>query len=159
LVVVSSIFAVLMAIFVIFIRIKAARKPTNAKKIILPPFFMATGFLMFLLPQFRLPLYEVFEAFFLGCLFSILLIKTSKFEVRGTDVFLKRSKLFIVILFGLLAIRLALKAYVGNLITYEETSGLFFILAFGMILPWRVAMFFSYKNIKRTLPNTETKAI
>lgn len=152
-VVVSSVFAFLMALFIIFIRIRASSKPTNAKKIILPPFFMATGFLMFLAPQFRLPWPEIIEAFFIGCLFSSLLIKTSKFEIKGTEIFLKRSKLFIIILFGLLAIRLALKAYVGHLITYQETSGLFFILAFGMILPWRLAMYYSYQKLSKTIPS------
>jgi membrane protein CcdC involved in cytochrome C biogenesis len=151
LVVATSIMAVIMAIFVIFLRIRAANKPTSAKKIILPPLFMSTGFLMFVLPQFRIPIIEGIEAFFLGSLFSILLIKTSKFEVKESNIFLKRSKLFVIILFGLLAIRLILKAFVGQLISYEETSSLFYILAFGMILPWRLVMFYHYKKLTRSM--------
>ena len=37
-VVVSSIGAVFMGIFALFVRMKAAKKPTNVLKIILPPF-------------------------------------------------------------------------------------------------------------------------
>ncbi|MDU0995605.1 MAG: DUF1453 family protein, partial [Staphylococcus lugdunensis] len=39
----SIVFAFIMGIAVIIIRMKAQKFPVNEKKIILPPFFMATG--------------------------------------------------------------------------------------------------------------------
>lgn len=117
----------------------------------MPPFFMATGFCMFISPQFRPDIVEAIGAFLVGCLFSIFLIKTSRFEVREKQIYLKRSKAFIFILVGLLVIRTLMKVYVGGQVTLPVTSGLFFILAFGMILPWRVGMYFGYKKHERQL--------
>ena len=146
-VVASSIGAAFMAIFVMVIRLKAAKKPTNAKKIILPPFFMATGAFMYLVPKFRLTGMEIVEAVVVGMLFSIFLIKTSKFEIRENDIYLKRSKAFIFILIGLLAIRIIMKSILSSTIDPFQLSGMFFLLAFSMLLPWRIAMYLDYKKL------------
>ena len=84
----SSIVAVCMAVGAMFIRLKAAKKPATLKKIILPPFFMSTGALMYVFPEFRLTPAEMLEAIGVGLFFSIFLIKTSKFEITRTrDLF------------------------------------------------------------------------
>ncbi len=137
-----------MASVALFVRMRAAKKPATVKKIILPPLFMSTGFLMFLYPPARVPWAEVLEAFIVGCVFSLLLIRTSTFEKRSNDIYLKRSKVFIIILVGLVIVRIGLKLYLGQQISIEETSGLFFILAFGMIAPWRLAMYFKFKKLQ-----------
>ncbi|WP_083270779.1 CcdC family protein [Bacillus marinisedimentorum] len=148
---VSTIFAAFMASFMIFVRIKAAERPVSAIKLILPPVFMSTGFFMFAIPYFRVPPAEGAEAFLVGSLFSILLIKTSRFTVSGNKIYLQRSKAFVFLLIGLLLLRLVMKSFLGHYISFGETSGLFFILAFGMILPWRLSMYLSYKKIKKQL--------
>lgn len=150
-VVISSVGAVVMAVLVMFVRLKAAKKPTNAKKIILPPIFMSTGALMYISPAFRLSLTEVLEAVILGMLFSILLIKTSKFEIRDEDIYLKRSKAFIFILIGLLVIRVILKYVLSATIVYTQLGGMFFLLAYSMIVPWRVAMYTDYRKLYKQL--------
>ncbi|WP_040205122.1 CcdC family protein [Neobacillus jeddahensis] len=156
-VVVSSIGAVFMGFMVLFVRMKAAKKPTNVKKIILPPFFMSSGALMYFIPEFRLTSMEVLEAVILGMLFSILLIKTSKFEIRDQDIYLKRSKAFIFILVGLLVVRLVLKSILSSTIDIGQLSGMFFLLAFSMIVPWRVSMYRSYMKLYRELQSTKSK--
>lgn len=150
-VVISSIGAALMAIAVMFVRLKAAKKPTNARKIILPPFFMASGALMYISPLFRPSFVEVIGAVVVGAFFSIFLIKTSKFEIRDNDIYLKRSKAFIYILVGLLVIRIALKSVLSADINPTQLGGMFFLLAFCMLLPWRIAMFMDYKKLYREL--------
>ncbi|PLR77131.1 hypothetical protein CU633_12260 [Bacillus sp. V3-13] len=146
-VIASSIGAIGMAILVMFIRIKAASKPVTARKIILPPIFMSTGALMFLFPVFRVTPLEIIEASTVGMLFSILLIKTSRFEIRKNKIYLQRSKAFVFILIGLLIIRIIGKTVLSASIDYGELSGMFWILAFGMIVPWRVAMYLSYRKL------------
>jgi membrane protein CcdC involved in cytochrome C biogenesis len=148
---ISSIFAIAMAIFVLFIRMKSAKKPASAKKIILPPIFMSTGALMFLHPFFRVSAAEFFEALIVGMIFSILLIKTSNFEIRENQIYLKRSKVFAVLLISLLIIRIILKSVLSNTIDFGELSGMFWVLAFGMIVPWRIAMFLSFRKLKGQL--------
>lgn len=148
---ISSVGAVFMAVFVMFVRLKAANKPTNAKKIILPPVFMSTGALMYIFPQFRLTGAEIIEAIIVGALFSILLIKTSKFEIRDNDIYLKRSKAFIFILVGLLVLRIIMKTVLSATIVYTQLGGMFFLLAFAMILPWRIAMYTDYRKLYKQL--------
>lgn len=140
-----------MAIIVIFIRIKAAKKPATMRKIILPPIFMSTGLLMFLVPIFHVTPLQVLEAICVGMVFSIFLIKTSQFEVKDNEIYLKRSKAFIFILFGLLLVRIILKSVLSSSIDVGELSGMFYLLALGMIIPWRIAMFLSFKKLNDQL--------
>ncbi|MBD3858383.1 DUF1453 family protein [Bacillus sp. 28A-2] len=150
-IIISSIIAVCMAVAVMFIRIKSSAKPATAKKIILPPIFMSTGALMFLIPMFQVTGAEFLEAITVGMFFSIFLIKTSKFEIRGNEIYLKRSKAFVFILIGLLVIRIGMKTILSSSIDYGALSGMFWILAFGMIVPWRVAMYLSFRKLSKQL--------
>ncbi|MGD7062901.1 CcdC family protein [Bacillus altitudinis] len=150
-IIISSIVAVCMAVAVMFIRIKSSAKPATAKKIILPPIFMSTGALMFFVPMFRVTGAEFLEAITVGMFFSIFLIKTSKFEIRGNEIYLKRSKAFVFILIGLLVLRIGMKTILSSSIDYGALSGMFWILAFGMIVPWRVAMYLSFRKMSKQL--------
>jgi membrane protein CcdC involved in cytochrome C biogenesis len=152
---ISSIGAVVMAVGVMFVRIKASAKPTNAKKIVLPPIFMSTGALMYIYPPFRLTPAEIIEAILVGMFFSIFLIKTSKFEIRDGDIYLKRSKWFIVILVGLLLIRVIMKSVMSAEMPYTQLGGMFFLLAYSMILPWRIAMLIDYRKLYKQLHGAE----
>ncbi|MCP1124500.1 cytochrome c biogenesis protein CcdC [Bacillus sp. 3103sda1] len=147
----SSIMAICMAVGVMFIRIKAAKKPATLKKIVLPPIFMSTGAIMYLLPEFRLTAQEILEAIIVGLIFSIFLIKTSKFEIRGQEIYLKRSKAFIFILIGLLVVRIAFKSYLSATIDVGQLSGMFFLLAFAMIVSWRIAMYRSFTKLQKEM--------
>ncbi|WP_309088257.1 cytochrome c biogenesis protein CcdC [Domibacillus sp.] len=150
---ISSLAAVMMGLGALFVRMRAAKKPTSARKIIIPPLFMSTGALMFVFPMFRVTPLELLEAAAVGCLFSLLLIKTSNFEIRGQDIYLKRSKAFPIILMSLLVIRIIGKLVLSTTIDVGQLGGMFFILAFAMILPWRMAMYKKYMTLKRQLPD------
>lgn len=147
----SMIVAVCMGLIVIVVRMKAQNYPTNIKKIILPPFFMSTGALMYIFPYFRLSPMEILEAVIVGMFFSLFLIFTSNFEVKDKKIYMKRSRLFPVILISLLVIRSVMKFYLSSTIHPGELAGMFFLLAFSMIVPWRIAMYFKYKKIADNL--------
>ncbi|MEI4828847.1 cytochrome c biogenesis protein CcdC [Bacillus sp. FJAT-53711] len=147
----SSIMAVCMAVGVMFIRLKAAKKPATLKKIVLPPIFMSTGAIMYLLPEFRLTGQEILEAIIVGLIFSVFLIKTSKFEIRGQEIYLKRSKAFVFILIGLLVVRIAFKSYLSQTVDVGQLSGMFFLLAFAMIISWRIAMYRSFTKLQKEM--------
>ncbi|WP_240622909.1 CcdC family protein, partial [Staphylococcus condimenti] len=117
------------------------------------PIFMSTGALMFVVPYFRLSGMEIIEAIILGVLFSTVLIWTSRFEVKGSEIYMKRSKAFPIILISLLVIRTFIKVVVSNQIDPGQLAGMFFLLAFCMILPWRIAMLMKYKKLKKELIN------
>ena len=146
----STIGAVGMGLFWMFVRMRAQKKPVNEKKILIPPVAMSTGALMFIFEEFRIAPLQILEAVMLGLLFSIVLIATSKFEVRGSDIYLKRSKLFVFILFGLLGLRVILKVIFAEMLNVGELGGMFFILAWSMIIPWRLAMVMQYRKVKKS---------
>lgn len=148
-VIASTVVAAFMAVTMIFVRLRAAKKPASVKKIILPPLFMSTGALMFIFPEFRVAWMQVFEAITVGVICSIFLIKTSRFEIRDNEIYLIPSKAFAFILFGLLFFRIILKLIIGSTISLGETSGMFFILAFGMIATWRIAMLYQYLQLNK----------
>lgn len=155
LVIASVVVSLLMVVVVNWVRLKNTKKPAVAKKIILPPFFMATGAGMFVLPMFRPTFPELISSVVMGMLFSIILIKTSKFEIRDNQIYLRRSKLFLVALIGLVALRMIGKIILAETIQIDppQMSGIFFILAFSMILPWRISMYIGFRKLKRQLDN------
>lgn len=130
---------------------KSSEETCNIEKIILPPFFMSTGALMYIFPEFRLTPAEMLEAIGVGLFFSIFLIKTSKFEVRGQEIYLKRSKAFVFILIGLLVVRIVFKTYLSQSLDLGQLSGMFFLLAFAMIVSWRIAMYRSFTKVQKEM--------
>ena len=150
---ITSVGAIFMAVFVMFVRLRSQKKPINEKKIIIPPIAMSTGALMFIFEEFRVAPVQILEASALGIVFSLLLIATSKFEVRDQDIYMKRSKAFIFILVGLLILRIILKLIFSNSLDVGELGGMFFILAWSMIIPWRLAMLVQFKKLKKAVLN------
>lgn len=140
--------AMLTAVMAIIVRTRASDKPVNAKKLLLPPVGMSTGFLMFVVPAMRIPLLWAIIAFAAGALlFAYPLIRYSKMERRGEDVYLIRSKAFVIILVALLVVRLLLRGVIEQYVTLPQTGAIFFIVAFGMLLPWRVAMYQKFRKL------------
>ncbi|WP_274379927.1 CcdC family protein [Halalkalibacillus sediminis] len=147
----ASVLAVVMASGMIVVRMRAAKKPASVKKIVLPPLFMSTGSLMFLFPFFQVTWLQVAEAMSVGIAFSILLIITSNFEVKEDKIYLKPSKAFGFILVFLLLARLVLKAVLGQDISVGEISGMFYLLALGMLVTWRIAMLVKYLKLREKI--------
>ncbi len=150
---ITSVGAIFMAVFVMFVRLRSQKKPVNERKIIIPPIAMSTGALMFIFEEFRVAPIQIIEASALGIVFSLVLIATSKFEVRDHDIYMKRSKAFVFILVGLLIIRIILKLIFSNSLDVGELGGMFFILAWSMIIPWRLAMLVQFKKLKKAVLN------
>lgn len=110
---------------------------------------MSTGAVMFVFPFFRVTGAQFLEAIGVGILFSVVLIWTSKFERKDGNIYLKQSKAFVFILIGLLIIRVIGKIVLSSTIDVGALSGMFWILAFGMIVPWRIAMYLQFKKYKK----------
>lgn len=148
---VTTVGAVMMGIFAMIMRLRSQKKPVTTKKIIIPPLAMSTGALMFIFEEFRVEPIQILEATALGMVFSAVLIATSKFEVRDGVIFMKQSKAFPFILAGLLILRIIIKLLFSNSLDIGELGGMFYILAFAMILPWRLGMLVKFKKLKKAL--------
>lgn len=146
----STFIALFMGTLATVVRSKAVKRPASIKTIILPPLFMSTGALMFIFKEFRVPPLQIVEAIVVGMIFSLFLIRTTNFEFRNNEIYMKRSKAFVFILLGLLIIRLIGKLALSNSIDVGELGGMFWILAFGMIVPWRIAMVVKFNKLNKT---------
>ena len=132
-------------------RIRETRTPVSTAKIVIPPLGMSTGFGMFAVPSMRIPLLWGVAAFLVGALvFAYPIARTSTLERRGDAVMMQRSRAFLAILLGLLAVRIALHEYVQELITPRQTTSVFFVLAFGMIVRWRAGMLVQYRRLTQS---------
>lgn len=139
-------------------RLHETRRPVNPRGIIIPPLGMSTGFAMFAAPQMRIPVWWGIVAFLVGAgIFAIPLAHTSRLEREGNAIMMRRSPAFLAILLVLVAIRFALRSYIDQFISPLETGALFFVLAFGMILRWRVGMLLEYRRLTSgTVPRGPT---
>lgn len=155
--IITPIIALIAASTVAYFRIRATRKPAQPFKMIIPPLGMTTGFFMFLYPPTHIPWLWAMITFLAGCIFlAIPLIQTSRFEVRDGQIYLKRSKAFVVVLLLLLSIRIALHPYVEHHLNLYQTGAVFFILAYGMLLPWRITMYVQLKRLQKNIPSSHT---
>ena len=148
----TSFVAALVGAFAVMIwRVREGRRPVTMRTILVPPLGMATGFSMFLVPAVRVPGPWAATAFLVGALVLALpLIRSSRLVLEQNRVVVRRSKAFFAVLFGLALVRLLARQYFGRFISLEQTAGLFFVLAFGMVLAWRASMFVEYRKLVAT---------
>lgn len=136
-------------------RMRETSTPVSLRKIVAPPLGMSTGFLMFLAPAARVSWAYAGAAFAAGALvLSIPLARTSRLVRSGDVILMQRSRAFLWILLGLVAVRFVARAYVERVLTPFQTGGIFFILAFGMIVRWRAAMLLAYLRLREGTPST-----
>ena len=129
-------------------RVHETRRPVTLRAILIPPLGMSTGFAMFVVPQMRIPFLWGVMAFLVGALiFAVPLRYTSRLERDGDAIVMRRSPAFLVILLVLVAIRFALRGYIDHIISPLQTGAVFFVLAFGMILRWRLEMLMEYRRL------------
>ena len=143
--VVSSIFG---AAVVMAWRVQEGRSAVTLKKIVIPPLGMATGFCMFIAPPFRIPWQWALCAFLLGATaLAYPLLRTSRLVREGEAIMMQRSNAFFFVVAVLAVIRILARTYIDRYVNIEQTGALFFVLAFGMILRWRLRMLFEYRQL------------
>ena len=129
-------------------RIREAKGAVSLKKIVIPPLGMATGFCMFIVPGFRVPLAWAGIAFAIGAVaLAYPLLLTSRLVRQGDTVMMQRSNAFFAVILALAAIRLLARGYLDTLLTVQQTAALFYLLAFGMIVRWRTQMLLEYRRL------------
>ena len=129
-------------------RVRESRRPVSLRSLIIPPLGMSTGFSMFAMPAFRIPWTWGLAAFVLGALvFAYPLVSSPQLTIEDGLIMMRRSRWFLVVILGLAAVRLGLREYVSSIISVQQTAGLFFVLAFGMIVRWRTTLLIEYRHL------------
>jgi membrane protein CcdC involved in cytochrome C biogenesis len=129
-------------------RVRETRVPVTARSLIVPPLGMSTGLGMFFVPAARVPWPWAAASLLFGALvLSWPLLRSSRLERREDGIYMKRSRAFLWILLGLFSLRLLLHDYVGHLISTMQTAAVFFLMAFGMIVVWRVTLYLNYRRV------------
>jgi membrane protein CcdC involved in cytochrome C biogenesis len=115
---------------------------------------------MFIVPAFRVPWAWAAAAFLIGAIFlAYPLIRTSRLAIVDNVVMMHRSSAFFVVVVVLAVVRYAARGYLDSLISLEQTAALFFVLAFGMILRWRMSMYLEYRRITAPGPSSPNSAV
>lgn len=129
-------------------RMRETNRPINTRRILIPPLGMSTGLFMFVYPPTRIPWSWGLGALACGALlFTYPLVKTSRLIRQDGHVILERSRAFLWILVGLVAIRYGMRSYVEHVMSPLQTGAIFFLVALGMIVPWRLLMYRDYRQL------------
>ncbi len=136
------------AVVMILWRLRETSRPMTMRRIVAPPLGMSTGLAMFVVPACRIPWSWAAAAFALGAaVLAIPVSRASRLVRRGNEILLERSSAFMWILVGLVVVRFALRAWVEQFVSLPQTGAIFFLLALGMILRWRVAMALDFRRL------------
>ncbi|MFP5208388.1 MAG: CcdC family protein [Acidobacteriota bacterium] len=129
-------------------RVREGRTAVTAKKILMPPLGMATGFSMFFVPAFRVPWTWGLGAFLVGAIvLAYPLLLTSSLRREGDVIMMKRSGAFFAVVIVLALVRYLARGYFDALLSLEQTGALFYLLAFGMIVRWRAKLYLLYREL------------
>lgn len=138
------------AVAMIAWRLRETRGAVSFWKIVGPPLGMSTGLSMFAAPAARVPWAWGLAAFLVGAaVLAIPVARTSRLVRRGDVVLMERSRAFLWILLALIAVRFALHAWIEHVVSPMQSGGLLFLLAFGMILRWRLQMLVTFRRLQR----------
>jgi membrane protein CcdC involved in cytochrome C biogenesis len=142
------IMSILGGVIVFSWRLSETNRPITARKILIPPLGMSTGLFMFLYPPTRIPLSWAAAALVSGTIFfTYPLVRTSRLTRDGDVIRLQRSRAFLWILLGLVAVRFAARGWVEQHVSPLQTGSIFFLVALGMIVPWRILMYREYRKL------------
>jgi membrane protein CcdC involved in cytochrome C biogenesis len=140
-------------------RIREGRSAVTLRKIVMPPLGMATGFCMFIVPAFRVPWTWGLGAFFIGAvIFAYPLLLTSDLHLQNGVIMMKRSSAFFAVIIVLAVARYLARGFFDRFLTLEQTGALFYLLAFGMILRWRLKFLLAYRALTSSPAFTTTPA-
>ena len=129
-------------------RVREGRTAGTIRKIVIPPLGMATGFSMFLVPAFRIPWGWAAGAFLMGAaVLAYPLLRSSRLVRDGEAIMMQRSNAFFLVVIALAVIRIVARGYIDTFLNLNQTAALFFVLAFGMILRWRLRMLWEYRQL------------
>lgn len=146
--VITAVVSVIGLAGVLVWRVREGRSAVTLKKIVMPPLGMATGFCMFIVPQSRVPWDWGLAAFLIGAIvFAYPLLLTSDLHLKDGVIMMKRSSAFFAVIIVLALVRYLARGYFDHYLSLMQTGAIFYLLAFGMILRWRLKLYLAYRAL------------
>jgi membrane protein CcdC involved in cytochrome C biogenesis len=129
-------------------RVREGQSAMTLKKIVMPPLGMATGFCMFFYPPSRVRWDWGLAAFLIGAIvLAYPLLITSDLHRQNGVIMMKRSSAFFAVIIVLALVRYLARGYFDRYLSLEQTGAIFYLLAFGMILRWRLKLLLAYRAL------------
>ncbi len=146
--VITAVVSVVGLVGVLTWRVREGRSAVTLKKIVMPPLGMATGFCMFFYPPSRVPLTWGLAAFLVGAVvLAYPLLITSDLHLQNGVIMMKRSSAFFAVIIVLALVRYLARGFFDRILSLEQTGAIFYLLAFGMILRWRLKLYLAYRAL------------
>ncbi len=146
--VITAVVSVVGLVGVLFWRVREGRSAVTLKKIVMPPLGMATGFSMFFYPPCRVAWDWGLAAFLIGAIvLAYPLLITSDLHRQNGVIMMKRSSMFFAVIIVLALVRYLARGYFDRFLSLEQTGAIFYLLAFGMILRWRLKLLMAYRAL------------
>jgi len=80
------------------------------------------------------------------------MLLTTRLIREGDAIRMKRSSAFLAVLLVLALIRFLARGYLDSLLTPQQSAAIFFVLAFGMIVRWRVSLLMDFRKLTAPVP-------
>jgi len=77
------------------------------------------------------------------------MLRTSRLVRDGEAIMMQRSNAFFLVVVVLAVIRIVARTYIDRFLDISQTGSISFVLAFGMILHWRMRMYFEYRQLTK----------
>jgi membrane protein CcdC involved in cytochrome C biogenesis len=88
------------------------------------------------------------SAFLIGAIvLAYPLLLTSDLHLQNGVIMMKRSSAFFAVIIVLAVVRYLARGFFDRFLTLEQTGALFYLLAFGMILRWRLKLLLAWRTL------------
>ncbi|WP_462412862.1 CcdC family protein [Neobacillus sp. Marseille-QA0830] len=150
----SAIYGIMILIvgLVAWRRTRAMVRPIKGSgiKILLPIIYLIPGIYALSTLALQLRLGQIVIAAVVGVLLSVPLMFTTNYEIRQDgQIYAQKNKSFFIALFAVVALRIVLRQFISG-IDPASLTFLFFTVACGYIVPWRIVSFIKFKMVKQS---------
>ncbi|BBI36273.1 cobalamin biosynthesis protein CbiX [Cohnella abietis] len=124
----------------------------NGIRLLVPLLFMLPAIALMTNPKVHAVSWEWVAAAAMGCLLSVPLILTTRYERReDQNIYAVKNVWFIIAFLAVLVIRFLLRDYLIG-IDAETKTALFLTVALSYIIPWRIVSYVRFRKLYLSKP-------
>lgn len=139
---------ILVAALIFYRQILSMFKPIKGKgtRIIITLFLLTPGAALIMNPNAVVTPTQVAVALLLGCVLSIPLIFTTRYERREDGkIYVKKGLAFVIVFLLIFTLRWTVRGLID--MDSDSRMLLFFITACGYLIPWKVSSYYKFRKV------------